>query len=439
MAAWQRSAQMELEEALGKIHVAVLCMLGLLVRQCLGAGINCSSLYNRYPANSDITVQCGPSNIVLTIIACPAQFAMFDPATLALNGRHTTGNCNGTVDTTVDPPVVRFVFPINDTTQNSCGNTISILEATGTGDFAAYSKVQTVVISGFVDTPPTLDNGIISYSTNLNYSFTCYYPLLYLLANMEILTSSANVAINTNNGTFISTLGLQIYTDSNFTNTFQINGTALPLKQTVYVQVTATNLTADFNVLLDECFATPSPLLTTTTSGKFSLLTGCTAGNNTNILLNGQGKTAKFTFQTFRFLAHSSLPTSTIYVHCITRLCQPLTCQSYLQACNKTRRRRAAEDVAVTGGATERVTVSAGPIITSDTEAVGQASSSSSSESAAKQLESTLTGLIVGIVVAALLGAALVIGSIILYRMSRLRASQNEKKNGVDNFTFTGK
>ncbi|XP_018419529.1 PREDICTED: zona pellucida-like domain-containing protein 1 [Nanorana parkeri] len=384
------------------------------------------------PTNSDMTVTCGPSSIVLSINACPIKYAMFEPGILALNGKHTLGYCVGSVDSSVDPPVVHFEFPINDTTQNSCGNVITIQSSIGTGDFQQFSNVQTVVISGYVDTPLNSETGLISYSTNLNYSFSCYYPLQYLLSNIELLTSSANVAVNTNNGSFISTLSMQLYADANFTIPLQLNGTALPLKKNVYVQVAATNLTANFNVLLDECFATPSPLATT--SDKFGLLTGCFPANKTKILKNGDGKSASFNFETFRFLQHGGLPTSTIYVHCITRLCQPQTCQDYLQSCNGAvpattagARRRRAADVAATRGATEQVTVSSGPIVTS--EAGG---------SEVKQLEGTLTGLIVGLVIAVILGAALSIASFILYKMAKLRASQTEK-NGVDNFTFNGK
>ncbi|XP_073441739.1 zona pellucida-like domain-containing protein 1 [Dendrobates tinctorius] len=421
----------------------VVLLLGLAGKECLGNLLNCSSLYARYPADSDIMVNCGPSTIVLTINACPVQFAEFDPTSLALNGKNTLLNCNGTLDTTVDPPVIKFIFPINDTTENACGNSIAIEDHEGTGIFQSYSNIQTVVISGFVNTPVIEDTTLISYSTNLNYSFSCYYPLQYFLNNTELLTSSANVAIITNNGSFISTLSMQLFIDENFTVPLQFNGSALPLKKNVYVQVTATNLTANFYVHLDDCFATPSPLLTTDDANKFSLLSGCTTANKTKILSNGIGKSAQFSFETFRFLQHSGQPTSTIYLHCSTRLCQPDTCAAINQVCTAVpatsaapgqQRRRRAADVSASEGTTESVTVSSGPITTKDEEPTG---SQSSGISQVNQLQGTLTGLIVGIIIAALLGVALAIVSVILYKMSRLRSQNN--KNGVDNFCYTGK
>ncbi|XP_075046148.1 zona pellucida-like domain-containing protein 1 [Mixophyes fleayi] len=423
----------------GIMNVFAGVLLGLAAQQCLGATLNCSNLYERYPVDNDIIVNCGPSNIILTINACPVQYAVFDPLTLALNGKHNSSSCMGTLNTSVDPPVIQFVFPINDTTVNACGNAISIVSNVGTGAFQAFSNVQTVIISGYVDTPPSSEMSMISYSTNLNYNFSCYYPLQYLLNNTQILTSSANVAVNTNNGSFISTLSMQLFTDQNLTTPLQSNGSALQLRKKVYVQVIATNLTANFNVLLDECFATPSPLVTTANSDKFGLLTGCTTGNKTTVLSNGLGKSALFMFETFRFLQFSSQQTSSIYLHCITRLCQPDTCQTLLQGCSSgSKRRRRDVAVSTTDGATERVTVSSGPIYTTDTASTAQSSSQYSSVAEAKQLEGTLTGLIVGLIIAAMLGAALVFASVMLFKMYRLRASQTEK-NGLDNYTFSGK
>ncbi|KAM4702977.1 zona pellucida-like domain-containing protein 1 [Rhinophrynus dorsalis] len=379
--------------------------------------------------NSDIIVNCGAEEIVLSINACPVYYADFDPLLMALNGKYNISKCIGSLIDTTDPPVIKYVFPINDTSENTCGNSIVIEDSSGSGIFSQYSKVQTVVISGIVITPVTSETGLISYSTNLSYNFSCRYPLQYLLNNTNLLTSSANVAINTNNGSFISTLSMQLFLDGNFTSEF--NGSALPLKRVVYVQVSATNLTANFNVLLDECFATPTPLVTTAVSDKFNLLTGCNPQNKTIITSNGIGKSATFSFETFRFLQHSNQQISTIYLHCITRLCQPDQCGTFLSGCpnvtTSSRKKRAADTQMNSEGTTEPVTVSSGPIYTKN-EGLTEA----------KQLEGTLTGLIVGLIIAAILGAALIFSSVLLYKMYQLRALQTEK-NGVDNFTFNGK
>ncbi|XP_053307379.1 zona pellucida-like domain-containing protein 1 isoform X2 [Spea bombifrons] len=426
--------------AVGTMSIFAILLLSLATQQCLGQLANCSSAYDRYPENTDIIVTCGPSTIELTINACPVQYALFDPMELALNGKHIFNVCKASVESTDDYPVAKFVFPINDTTENACGNSITIVNEQGSGIFSEYSNVQTVVISGYIDTPPLSENGLVSYSTGLSYNFSCRYPLQYLLNNTELLTSSASVAINTNNGSFISTLSMQLFTDEGFQSPLLFNGTALQLRKKIYVQVSAVNLTANFNVLLDQCFATPSPLVTTSPGDRYSLLTGCNVQNKTTVFTNGGEKSARFSFETFRFVQHSSQKTSTIYLHCITRLCQPDQCVQYMQSCNNTslsRRKRAADSTSLSR-TTDAVTVSSGPIYTTDQAVAAQASSQSGYVEEAKQLEGTLTGLIVGLIIAAMLGAALVFGSVLLFKMYRLKASQNEK-NGVDNFAFSGK
>ncbi|XP_053545800.1 zona pellucida-like domain-containing protein 1 [Bombina bombina] len=410
----------------GRIVTAAIVVLGLSTHLVFAQGLNCTD--NRYPVDSDIIVTCGPSEISLTINACPVQFASFNPESLALNGQHNQSHCAGALVTSLDPPVMSFTFPLNDTRQNPCGNTIEIINSQGSGLFADYSNVQTVVISGFVDTPAIAESGIVSFSTNLNYNFSCHYPLQYFLNNVQLLTSSASVAVNTNNGSFISTLSMRLFLDENFTVPLENNGSTLPLKQKVYVQVIATNLTANFHVHLDQCFATPAPVITTIPSEKYSLLTGCNVENKTTIIQNGKSKTATFSFETFRFLAHSTQAKSTIYLHCMTRLCQPDQCVALQQICSTSKRRK--RDVTYIQRATDTVTVSSGPIYTTDDAGVTSQLSGQSNLSGAKELEGTLTGLIVGLIIAALLGAALVFGVVILYKMYRLRASQNEKSLG---------
>uniref|UniRef100_A0A8C5MMT5 ZP domain-containing protein n=1 Tax=Leptobrachium leishanense TaxID=445787 RepID=A0A8C5MMT5_9ANUR len=424
----------------GFLSIVAILLLGLATQQCLGQIANCSSAYDRYPQNSDLIVTCGSSSIELRIVACPVWYAMFNPANLALNGHHNMSNCMATLDLSVVPPVAKYVFPINDTTTNNCGNSLVIKNTVGTGVFSDFSNVQEVLISGYINTPLASETGLISYSTNLAYNFSCSYPLSYLLNNTGLVSSSANVAINTNNGSFISTLSMKVFTDSGFASPLDFNGPALQLKKTVFVQVAASNLSANFNVFLDHCFATPTPLITTISGDKYDLLLTCRVENKTIIQANGVGKEAKFSFETFRFLQHSSQSTSSIYLHCVTRLCQPDDCARLKQNCQSRRRKRSVDTNSLsTQGTPEAVTVSAGPIQTTDKVSVSTLSSTDpSSVEGTNQLTGTLSGLIVGLVIAAMLGAALVFASVLMFKMYRLRASKDQK-NGVDNFAFSGK
>lgn len=60
-------------------------------------------------------------------------------------------------------------------------------EGAGTGFLSSFSSIQSVVISGYIDTRQS-SSGLISYSTDLYYGFSCRYPLEYILNNTQIIT-----------------------------------------------------------------------------------------------------------------------------------------------------------------------------------------------------------------------------------------------------------
>lgn len=55
-----------------------------------------------------------------------------------------------------------------------------------TGPFSSFLNVQSVIITGYIDTPRA-EQGLISYSTDLYYHFSCRYPLEYLINNTQIV------------------------------------------------------------------------------------------------------------------------------------------------------------------------------------------------------------------------------------------------------------
>lgn len=54
------------------------------------------------------------------------------------------------------------------------------------GPFGMFSSIQSVIITGYIDTPSSAE-GLISYSTDLYYHFSCRYPLEYLINNTQIV------------------------------------------------------------------------------------------------------------------------------------------------------------------------------------------------------------------------------------------------------------
>lgn len=79
-----------------------------------------------YSDNDDLKVVCGVSIIKLDVNLCTAQWAGFDPTGLALNGMHNNSQCQGTIDTSVDPPVIRYQLAVNDSQSNLCRQSLQV-------------------------------------------------------------------------------------------------------------------------------------------------------------------------------------------------------------------------------------------------------------------------------------------------------------------------
>lgn len=71
-------------------------------------------------------MDCGASMINLKVNLCTAQWAGFDPAVLALNGEHNKSQCQGLIDTSVDPPVIRYQLPVNHSQTNPCRQSLQV-------------------------------------------------------------------------------------------------------------------------------------------------------------------------------------------------------------------------------------------------------------------------------------------------------------------------
>lgn len=73
---------------------------------------------------TDIAVVCGTSAIDLAIQICPVIYTGYNTSLLILNRIRDNVDCQGTLDTSVVPPVVRFSFPIRE--GNACGSNFMV-------------------------------------------------------------------------------------------------------------------------------------------------------------------------------------------------------------------------------------------------------------------------------------------------------------------------
>ncbi|KAM3875133.1 zona pellucida-like domain-containing protein 1 [Diretmus argenteus] len=332
----------------------ILTSLSIVGREALTPD-DCGA-FARRPEYTDISVVCGTSAIDLAIQICPAVYTGYNESLLILNHIKDNVACQGTLDTSAVPPVLRFSFPIRE--GNACGSNFLTTSAPGTGIFSDFSNIQTVNVSGVVRSfDPTI--GTITYNAELKYFYSCAYPLEYLINNTQVDVSASSIALKDNNGSFISTLSLALYKDVNYTRPLVIPPVGIELRTNIYVQVAASNLTSQYFVLLDRCYASVSPHPTNSTS--FNLFVSCSIDQLTTMLENGDSQKARFYFPAFRFIEQQNETISTYYLHCITRLCEPSTCNTFKQ-CNR-KKRSIVETTVVQAGMTETSLLTM-PIIT---------------------------------------------------------------------------
>ncbi|XP_065136222.1 zona pellucida-like domain-containing protein 1 [Paramisgurnus dabryanus] len=335
----------------------LICFAGLFLQcEAQNGWLTCLANPSFRPAeNADISVTCGTDYMYLKVLLCPMYFGGYNESLMALNGKFNIPSCLGVADWSANPPVLNFNFSISQESLNLCGNNMNITSQMGTGIFSDFSQVQSVNISGLINSwDPSTSS--ITYRQQLMYQFSCMYPLQYVVNNTQLSVSGVSLAIKDNNGTFVSTLSMNLFSNVNYTSKLQVPVSGLQLKTRIYVQVKATNLTNKFNVLLDRCYATTSPY--PTSSSSYDLFVGCTRDPQTKIDWNGIAQEAHFSFEAFRFVEHKNLSVSTFYLHCITRLCENSTCASLIPKC--LRKREIQQPV----NASEAATISSGPIMT---------------------------------------------------------------------------
>uniref|UniRef100_A0A8C4EP49 Zona pellucida-like domain containing 1b n=1 Tax=Dicentrarchus labrax TaxID=13489 RepID=A0A8C4EP49_DICLA len=319
-----------------------MCFIFLLMSNAISVstqfnGYNCDANYHsRFPGERDISVYCGVQTITLKINFCPVLFSGYTDADLALNGHHSESQCRGFINNNTFPTAV--LFSISLSTLEACGNSLVVSTAYGANAYGNMSLVQIGNVSGYIDTPdpPT----IISYLPGLLYKFSCSYPLEYLVNNSQLASSSAAVSVKDSNGTFVSTLSMILYNDSTYNQPLSIPMAGLALKTRVFAAVKATNL----DKRCDKSFCYKDP--------------------QTTVLENGKSQMGRFSFEVFRFVKHRHQKMSTVFLHCVTKLCRADDCIMLIPICGRRRRRDEGQSLDSPPAASGNAVITAGPIIT---------------------------------------------------------------------------
>ncbi|XP_038128028.1 zona pellucida-like domain-containing protein 1 [Cyprinodon tularosa] len=392
-------------------------------------GYNCDAhLHSRFPAERDISVYCGVQTITLKVNFCPVLFSGYTDSDLALNGRHGDAHCRGFINNNTFPTVV--IFSISLATLESCGNALVVSTAQGPNAYGNLSLVQIGNISGYIDTPdpPT----IISYLPGLLYKYSCNYPLEYLVNNTQLASSAAAISVKESNGTFVSTLNLLLYNDSSYIQQLSIPGAGLTLKTRVFAAVKATNLDRRWNVLMDYCYTTPSG--NPNDELRYDLFFSCDKDPQTTVFENGKSQMGRFAFEVFRFVKHKNQKMSTVFLHCVTKLCRADDCPMLMPICGSRKKR----DVSVgkhSSKSSGNAVLTAGPIITRSDETPTNNSQLALLNAPEIQMNTVTSILISGVVV---LGVISICISLFFLVLLKGRNTLVTSLSGVRNAAFNG-
>ncbi|XP_072322912.1 zona pellucida-like domain-containing protein 1 isoform X2 [Scyliorhinus torazame] len=317
----------------------------------------------RAAKSSDLVVVCGQQSVTLSILLCPVYYSGYNEMMLAMNSVFTDPDCYGEAHWNLSIPVLHFHFPITDDIIGKCGNVFQVLDEEFEGIFQETSPQQTMSVRGAILSQESADS-MVTYTQGLFYQYSCNYPLLYLISDTQISVDGLSVAMRDNQGRFISTLGLELYSHS-YQSRLLIPHYGIPLNTTIFVAVMAFNLSSRFHLFLERCYASTSKILGN--GSTYNLFDGCVKNEKTSILVNGEAPYAHFSFQAFRFIEHSDLPLSTFYLQCAARICEISVCPSLpAQICStaQSRRRRKAHGPEMRDTNSSPTTVTSVPIIT---------------------------------------------------------------------------
>ncbi|XP_036393687.1 zona pellucida-like domain-containing protein 1 [Megalops cyprinoides] len=378
-------------------------------------GYNCdANLHSRFPAERDISVSCGVQSIALKINFCPVLFSGYVDTDLALNGRHGDAQCRGVVNNSTFPSVVLFTISLN--TLEVCGTALMVSTAQGANAFGSLSLVQIGNISGYVDTPDP--PATISYLPGLLYKFSCSYPLEYLVNNTQLSPSSAAISVKDSNGTFISTLNLLLYNDSSYVQQLSVPVAGLTLKTRVFAAVKATNLDRRWSILMDYCYTTPSG--NPSDELRYDLFSGCYKDPQTTVFENAKSQMGRFSFEVFRFVKHKNQKMSTVFLHCVTKLCRADDCSLLMPICGSRKKRDVSEANSDPDLASGNAVITAGPIITRNDGAPTNSAQPAPLNSHVLHMDWVSSALIAGLVILGVMAFCLFTFSFTLLKLQTL-------------------
>ncbi|XP_067345352.1 beta-tectorin isoform X1 [Channa argus] len=261
------------------------------------------------PQKADyVMVSCFPNAIIANVPECPYGWEIDQ---LSLGGVCYTGIHS--------PGYFRFIIPdLTPKNHSYCGTQSEYMP----GKDPKYIFYNSIVSN---DTSLTVRNQPV------NYTFSCMYRAAYLVNNavfsQSVFTKPsafsrvATVYVNNGSlGTFRSQLSMNVFTNSKFLYAkdapYVIDTSEIGSE--VFIGIEAKGLSNRFKVVINNCWATPTPY--STDRKRWSLIiNSCSFDNTVTIFENAKDSRSMFKFNSFRFQRLEKV--STVWLHCDVHVC----------------------------------------------------------------------------------------------------------------------
>uniref|UniRef100_A0A3Q4B933 ZP domain-containing protein n=1 Tax=Mola mola TaxID=94237 RepID=A0A3Q4B933_MOLML len=262
---------------------------------------------------------CEHNSASVTLVGCLLEEKDIDYTKLHLNDESCTGQIDE-LDKTV-------TFGFNSS--NACGVTNN-------------SKIiykNTIVVDNN-------SSGVITRQDQVFIDFSCYNTLP---ANrtMSFAIRQSSVVQEITSGPYNYSLTMRAYLDAAHTQVLE-SDTEVEMNQKIWMELHTEGLEGGFLALvIDSCRATPTSAPTSSPSYNL-ILNSCanTADGMVEVINNGQGTSANFSFSVFQFSGMSV----EVYLHCHLRLCATAI-TNCVPTCNGNSRRRRSATLKYVDGA----------------------------------------------------------------------------------------
>ncbi|KAK7904301.1 hypothetical protein WMY93_016908 [Mugilogobius chulae] len=363
------------------------------------SGFNCDgNFHSRIPVERDISVYCGVQTITLKINFCPVLFSGYTDTDLALNGRHGDAHCRGFINNNTFPTLV--IFSISLASLESCGNALTVSTAHGPNAYGNMSLVQIGSVSGYIDTPdpPPLSATCPGCTRLVSRCDFREGEQWYIRQHTQPAPLQRFI---------VRSAAGDPHGRADSEDQGVCRGQSHQFGQT---------MERSDGLLLHHPSGNPNDDL------RYDLFFSCDKDPQTAILENGKSQMGRFSFEVFRFVKHKNQKMSTVFLHCVTKLCRSDDCPMLMPICGS-RKKRDVSEGKESNVASGNAVLTAGPIITRSEETPTNNSQWGHLAAPAFEVNSVTSALISGVVILGVMSACLFVLSLTLLRGKSLPTS----------------